>query len=257
MIQLNTRTSPLGCHSCQSENALQFDFTMAFQPIVNIATKEIFAHEALARGLKGESAGTIISQVTEENLYKFDQTCRIKAIELAAKLDIQTFLSINFMPNAVYHPKNCLRTTFKTARENEFPLDKIIFEITEAEEIVDRNHLTNIISEYKKHGFKTAIDDFGAGYSGLNLLTAFQPDYIKLDMELTRDINTEFVKQTIVKSIVQVADDLGIVIIAEGIETADELNCLTDYGIELFQGYYFARPAFQSLAELSAETFLH
>lgn len=250
-MQLETALETrVGCRACGLQTELGFDFTMAFQPIIDVTTGEIFAQEALARGLNRESAGQIIGQVTPENLYKFDQTCRVKAIALAAKLGIDSFLSINFMPNAVYHPKNCLRTTFLAAEEHGFPLDKIIFEVTEAEEVTDKNHLKNIIHEYKNFGFRTAIDDFGAGYAGLNLLSVFQPDFIKLDMELTRDVDRDFVKQTIVKSIVRVADDLGITIIAEGIETADELARLTDFGIELFQGYYFAPPAFESLAEI-------
>ncbi len=253
-MQLETITPEQRCSACSSENELGFDISMAFQPIVDLKSKEIFAQEALVRGVNGEPAGTIFKQVTPEKLYKFDQTCRVKAIELAAKLEIDTLLNINFMPNAVYHPKNCLRTTLKAANEFGFPVDKIVFEVTESERVIDPNHLKNILIEYKRSGFLTAIDDFGAGFSNFNLLTGFQPDFIKLDMELIRDINIVKVKQSIVKSIVQVAKDLGIIIIAEGIENAEELETLTDFGIDLLQGYYFARPSFESLAEISDET---
>ena len=252
-MQLITNTERAGCFACQDETSLDFDFTMAFQPIVDIENKTVYAQEALARGLNGEPAGQIIERVNQENMYNFDQTCRVKAVRLASQLKINSYLNINFMPNAVYHPKNCLRTTIKAATENDFPLDKIVFEFTENEQIIDKEHLRNIISEYKKFGFKTAIDDFGAGYAGLNLLSVFQPDIIKLDMELIRDIDGSAVKRSIVKSIVQVARDLNIEIIAEGIETAAELDCLIDFDIKLFQGYYFARPAFESLAILNPE----
>lgn len=240
-----------GCRACADESALGFDFTMAFQPIIDLNAGSVFAQEALVRGLNREPAGAIIAQVNNENLYKFDQQCRIKAVRLAARLKIETFLSINFLPNAVYRPENCLRTTIKTARENDFPLEKIIFEITEVEQVSDNSHLKNIVTEYQRQGFKTAIDDFGAGYSGLNLLSVFQPDFLKLDMELTRAIERHPVKQSIVKGILHVARDLGISIIAEGIETKDELETLRDYGINLFQGFYFAKPAFEALAEIS------
>ena len=159
------------------------------------------------------------------------------------------------MPNAVYRPENCIRTTIRAASEYNFPLDKIIFEITEVERVSDNSHLKNIVTEYQRQGFKTAIDDFGAGYSGLNLLSVFQPDFIKLDMELTRAITTNLIKQSIVKGILHVARDLGIAIIAEGIETKDELETLQDFGINLFQGYYFARPAFEALAEIPYKVF--
>ena len=256
-MQLNTfaqtSESKIGCGACSDEITLDFDFTMAFQPIIDLQNKKIFAQEALVRGLNGESAGTIISRTNDENLYKFDQTCRIKAVRLAARLKIESYLSINFLPNAVYQPENCLRTTIKAARENDFPLEKIIFEITEVERAKSNAHLKEIVTEYKRQGFKTAIDDFGAGYSGLNLLSIFQPDFIKLDMELIRDIDANSIKRTIVKSIVQVANDLSITLIAEGIETRDELNVLRDFGINLFQGYFFAKPAFETQAEVSSE----
>lgn len=255
-MQLNSspiKTPKIGCGACSDETALDFDFTMAFQPIIDLQNKKIFAQEALARGLNGESAWAIISQTNDENLYKFDQTCRVKAVRLAAKLNIESYLSINFLPNAVYQPENCLRTTIKAARENDFPLDKIIFEITEVEKAKSNAHLKEIVAEYKRQGFKTAIDDFGAGYSGLNLLSIFQPDFLKLDMELIRDIDANPIKQTIVKSIVSVANDLNVTLIAEGIETRGELNVLRDFGINLFQGYFFAKPAFEALAEVSSE----
>jgi EAL domain-containing protein (putative c-di-GMP-specific phosphodiesterase class I) len=243
----------LDCSGCSEKVTLDFDFTMAFQPIIDVEKKEIFAQEALVRGLNRESAGEILSRLTQQTLYKFDQMCRVKAVGLAARLGIESFLSINFMPNAVYRPENCLRTTLKAAAENDFPIERIIFEITEAEKVADNGHLKNIVTEYQRQGFKTALDDFGAGYAGLNLLSAFQPNIIKLDMELTRSIDTNRVKQTIVKSLVHICADLGITLIAEGIETKEELTALRDFGITLFQGYHFAKPSFESLAPISTE----
>lgn len=258
MLNVQTQTLPRipTCRACSDEKTLDFDFTMAFQPIIDRRNKSIFAQEALVRGLNRESAGEIISRVNGDNLYKFDQTCRIKAVRLASELNINSYLSINFLPNAVYRPENCLRTTIKAASDYNFPLDRIIFEITEVEKVNSNAHLKNIVTEYQRQGFKTAIDDFGSGYSGLNLLSIFQPDYLKLDMELTRDIDSNRIKQTIVKGIINVANDLGITIIAEGIESRNELTALEDYGVNLFQGYYFAKPSFESLAEISGESML-
>src|SRR5690606_39933033 len=94
---------------------------------------------------------------------------------------LKSKLSINFMPNAVYRPELCIRTTLAAAKEWDFPIERIIFEVTEGERIEDQAHLRNIIAHYKKQGFCTAIDDFGAGYAGLNLLADFQSDMVKLD----------------------------------------------------------------------------
>ncbi|WP_372396619.1 EAL domain-containing protein [Azospirillum sp. HJ39] len=221
---------------------------MAFQPIVDIAAGGVWAHEALVRGTEGQGAGWVLGQVTDANRYAFDQSCRIKAIELAASLPMDgARLSINFLPNAVYKAETCIRATLAAARRTGFPTDRIIFEVTENERVVDHDHLKSIFTEYKRQGFLTAIDDFGSGYSGLNLLAEFQPDIIKLDMALTRNIDADRARRSIVKAILTVCDDLGIIPIAEGIETADEAKTLRDLGVTLMQGYLFARPAFRTV----------
>jgi EAL domain-containing protein (putative c-di-GMP-specific phosphodiesterase class I) len=241
----------IGCAECTTGAGLGFDFTMAFQPIVNTTTTEIFAQEALVRGLNEEPAGDILGLINDKNRYRFDQACRVKAVQLGAKLNIKSFLSINFLPNAVYRPELCIRTTLEAAATFGFPVDRIIFEITEGEKIKDHGHLREIIQYYRQQGFLTAIDDFGAGYSGLNLLAEFQTDLVKLDMGLIRHIDQNKGRQAIVKGIVQVCNELEIKVIAEGVETYEELSILQSFGIELFQGYYFAKPKFQGLATLN------
>ncbi|MDZ4332766.1 MAG: EAL domain-containing protein, partial [Pseudomonas sp.] len=118
---------------------------MAFQPIINLTTGSIFAHEALVRGIAGESAGSLLSQLNADNLYPFDQACRITALEWAAKLHVPAMVSINFMPNAVYKPETCIRATLEAAKRFNFPLQRIIFEVTEQEQVLDVDHLTGIL----------------------------------------------------------------------------------------------------------------
>lgn len=246
---------PLGCAECANGAGLDFDFTMAFQPIVNIVTREIFAQEALVRGLNNEPAGHVFKRVNDDNRYRFDQSCRVKAVQLAAQLHIPCLLSINFMPNAVFRPELCIRTTLEAARVYQFPVHRIIFEITEGEKVDDHAHLREIVRHYKETGFRTAIDDFGAGYSGLNLLAELQPDLIKLDMALVRHINADKNRQAIVKGILQVCRELSIEVIAEGIEAYEELSTLREFGIELFQGYLLAKPTFRALTPVPPEVF--
>lgn len=240
------------CNRCQQAPGLTFEFTMAFQPIINPQMGEVFAHEALVRGLAQESAAMILQGVDDDNRYRFDQACRVKAVQLAAQLGMDSHLSINFLPNAVYEPEACIQTTLAATRTYQFPPEKLIFEITEVEQVKDHNHLKVIIEEYRRQGFKTAIDDFGAGYSGLNLLAEFQTDFVKLDMALIRSVDQDPVRQKIARAIAQLCQELEIVIIAEGIETYEEWKTLEAFGIELFQGYYFARPAFEALPPWSS-----
>lgn len=255
MITEKETSTTFACKSCIDGTGLDFEFTMAFQPIVDVKNKAIFAHEALVRGLENQPAASILSQVNDHNRYRFDQNCRVKAINLAAQLNLDTYLSVNFMPNAVYRPENCIRTTLQTAAECNFPHDKIIFEVNEGEKIEDKNHLLNIFNEYKRLGFKTAIDDFGAGHSGLNLLAKLRPDIIKLDMELIRDIDKNEFQQAIVTGIISFCQNINCTIIAEGVETKEEAVTLYELGVNLLQGYYFAKPLFKNLAKVDDGAF--
>jgi EAL domain-containing protein (putative c-di-GMP-specific phosphodiesterase class I) len=226
---------------------------MAFQPIVDVIDDRVWGYEALVRGLSGEGAFEILSRVSPEQKYRFDQDCRVKAIELASRLfppGEDLMLSINFMPNAVYEPVACLRATLLAAARCRFPTTSIMFEFTEDEKVSDTAHLTNIITEYRKQGFTTAIDDFGAGHAGLGLLVDFQPDLIKIDMKLVRGIDTSPVRQAVVTGIVGMARDIGITVLAEGVETEAEFLFLKARGIRLFQGYWFAKPAFEELPQV-------
>ena len=126
-----------------------------------------------------------------------------------------------------------------------------MFEVTEGERVEDPEHLKSIFKEYDRQGFTMAIDDFGSGYSGLNLLAMFQPKVLKIDMALTRGIDQDTVRQAIVEGIVLVAKRLGILVIAEGIETRAECAALMALGIELMQGYFFARPQLRALPEVA------
>jgi len=238
------------CDNCRDKESLDFDFTMAFQPIINCQTKKMFGYEALVRGLNNESAYSIISKLNNDNRYTFDQQCRIKAIALASKLKIDSILSINFLPNAVYKPERCIRTTLDAAHKYAFPVERIMFEFTEVEKIKDVAHVKSILKYYKAKGFTTAIDDFGAGYAGLGLLADFQTNIIKIDMSLIRNIDQDKTRQLIVKNCLNLFKELNITTLAEGIETEQEMLWLRETGIELMQGYFFARPGFECLPEV-------
>lgn len=242
-----------GCQGCRSQ-ALQFDIAMAFQPIVDIQTGRPFAFEALVRGPNGEGAGEILAQVTPENRYAFDQQCRVAAIEgavAAGIMETDARLSINFLPNAVYSPVACIQLTLKTAQKTGFPTERLIFEFTENEEMVDSDHVGTIIDSYRKMGFGTAIDDFGAGHAGLGLLAKFQTDYIKLDMDLIRGLDTSLPRRMIVEGVLRIAQSLDIIVIAEGIETVGEYDALCKMGVRYIQGYLLARPGFKSLPNVT------
>lgn len=201
------------------------------------------------RGPNAEGASSVLAQVTAANRYAFDQMCRTKAIELAAGLNMTdgaALLSINFMPNAVYEPRACIRQTLIAAERFGLPPERIIFEFTESERL-DAAHVLDILDTYRGIGFKTAIDDFGAGHANLELLSEFQPDIVKLDMALIRNIHIDPVRRAIVSNLVRMLRDLGITVICEGIEVQQEFDVLRDLGVELMQGFLLQRPVFEDL----------
>lgn len=241
---------PAPCQGCRNGDQTDFRLAMAFQPIVDVQTGQPFAYEALVRGPEGQSAAGVLSQVTEANRYAFDQACRVAAIECAVRagiLDGPARLSINFLPNAVYSPMACIQLTLKTAAATGLPTDRLIFEFTENEQMADPAHVANIVENYRRMGFGTALDDFGAGHAGLNLLAKFRTDLIKLDMELIRNLDQSLPRRTIVAAVVKMCAELGVTVIAEGIETAGELDALRAMGVRYIQGYLLAKPQFMGL----------
>ena len=234
------------CQACQSPEEI-FPFTMAFQPIVDVQECRIDAYEALVRGLDGEGAGQVLARVNAENLYKFDQACRVKAVEMAARLGMDRQLNINFLPNAVYNPRTCIRATLEAAARTGFDPRRLTFEIVESEMISDTPHLLNIIAEYRQQGFKIALDDFATGYSGLARLAELKPDIVKLDRALTRDCDKDRIRLAIIASMIALGAKIGIKIVIEGMERRSEVDALRSVGARFMQGFYFAKPAFQGL----------
>lgn len=234
-----------------AERAFPVPITMAFQPIVDIQTGRAFAHEALVRGVGGMGAGEVLAQVTPGNRWAFDRDSRLVALHLAARLglaaaDETAMVSINFMPNAADDPEHSVEPLLSAATAAGLPPNRILFEFTEHEP-VDPARLQTVLRTYRRLGFRTAIDDFGAGYSGLNLLTRFQPDLMKLDMGLIRCIDVDRIKRTLVTHMIDLATDLGVGVVAEGVETPGEYEVLRELGVGLMQGYLFARPALEAL----------
>lgn len=232
------------CSACRSGRTLPFTLSTAFHPILDLQEERVFAYEALVRGPGGEGAKWVLDQIDEQRIYAFDQACRVAAIRNAVSaglIENGARLSINFMPNAVYSPKACIQLTLRTAAETGLPADRLIFEFTENERI-DPAHLRGIINAYRALGFATAIDDFGAGMSGLGLLADLTTDWVKLDMALVRGIDQCPRRRAITETVVQLCRRLGMDLIVEGVETPAELQVLRLLGVRYVQGFLFGLP---------------
>jgi blue light- and temperature-responsive anti-repressor len=232
-----------------SATAAEFNISFAFQPIVDIAAGEVFAYEALVRGLSNEPASTVFARVEPSQLYNFDRYARIRAIALAASLGIDAGLSLNFMAKSLDTLPDAISSTIDAAHAASIPLRRIFLEVTESELIHDPGRFATAMNTYRAQGLRFAIDDFGAGFSGLNLLADFQPDIVKLDMQLVRNIDSSGPRQAIVRAVIQACEDLGIDVLAEGVESEPEQRWFKRNGVRLFQGYWFARPTFEALLQ--------
>lgn len=243
------------CGQCHVPTGTLPELSMAFQPIVNVHTRQVYAYEALVRGTQGQGAAWVFDQITPAHQYAFDQTCRTVAIHTAAHLNIACRLSINIMPGAVYDPRTCLQTTLRAARDTGFPPEQLMFELTEHEDVPDPQHVRHIIDTYRAYGFMTALDDYGAGHATARLLLALQPDLVKIDRTLVRDVHQNPGKALRIRDMVTFASSRDMLVIAEGIESVEEARVLGQLGVSLMQGYYFARPAFEALPSVPVEIF--
>jgi EAL domain-containing protein (putative c-di-GMP-specific phosphodiesterase class I) len=222
-------------------------YSYSFQPIIDANAGRVIAYEALVRGPHGEPAPTVLRAVPPSDIYRFDEISRITAIEIAARLNLDVQLNLNFLPLGLRESETAISSVLEAASRCGIAAERIVMEVTEGEAIDDIVNFDKAIEAYRVRGLGVAIDDFGAGYSGLNLLANFQPDSVKLDMLLVRGIDCHGPRQAIVRAIIQVCTDLGIDLIAEGVETRNEYRWLRDQGVSLFQGYLFAKPQFETL----------
>jgi len=223
--------------------------TTLFQPIFHLAEpSQVFAHECLLRGIDPDG-----TQISPEEIFKtamradlvfpLDRLARTTHVANAAAKSLPGHIFINFTPAAVYDPTFCLRTTVAAVDRAGLDHGRIVFEVIETERITDPVHLASVLSHYRNEGFKVALDDLGGGYSTLGLLPSLQPDFVKLDRSLVDGVHENPIQAMVIQRLVQLAHDLGIKVIAEGVEIAEDLAWLQSCGADYVQGFLLARPA--------------
>ena len=232
-----------------------FEFSFAFQPIVDIHYREIISYEALVRGPRGEPSTSVFAQVSKHDFPDFDESCRRKAIFLASRLKNPVHLNLNLSASGIYEVDLNITATFRASIQSGIPVENIIFEVIESESLIGQRNLIQYLQVIQDFGFKTAIDDFGMGYSGLSLMAQYQPNFIKLDRNIIMNIHQDYVKQSIFSGVSHICSRLGIEIVAEGVETVAEFHWLQDAGVRYYQGFYFARPAFEALPEVANKVY--
>jgi EAL domain-containing protein (putative c-di-GMP-specific phosphodiesterase class I)/GGDEF domain-containing protein len=232
------------------------NISTVFQPIISLKDAGILGYEALSRGpansmLESPSSLFDVAKVYGK-LWELEFSCRIKALESISKKteDINIFLNVD--PHIMDDDKFKKGFTKEFLKQFNIKAENVIFEITEKNSVADARSFKKVIEHYKEQGYKIAIDDAGSGYSGLNLIADIHPHFIKLDMNLIRDIDKDGLKHALIKTFCDFCTITDIKVIAEGIETENEMNTLIDLGVNFGQGYFIQKPL-PDLYDLNSE----
>lgn len=224
--------------------------TTHFQPIFSAKDGTVYGYEALTRikeDRKNINLGELFKKAILTNtISSLDVKCRGNAISLASSLGINhinAYLFINICPEALMDSAHSVGITDELADEWGISKERIILEITEENAIHNYKLFKKAVVYYKKRGYKIAIDDFGAGYGGLKMLSVIEPDFVKIDRHFISNIDKATVKFNLVDSIASACHRIGIKVIAEGIEQEEELKIVMNMGIDLLQGYYLYKPS--------------
>jgi diguanylate cyclase (GGDEF)-like protein len=217
-----------------------------YQPIISLENGAILGYEALSRAdIESCSFTTeemfVIAEALDHS-WQLEELCRNKSIMNAKDKPKGEKLFLNVSPGIIDDEEFKAGVTEKILSKYNLSANDIVFEITERTSIDNQEQFVEIIDHYKNQNFQIAIDDFGAGYAGLNRLSVLHPKYIKIDMALVRDIDKDLMKQSLVEGFVIFCKNTNISLIAEGIETKEELEKLVELGVEFGQGYYIQKP---------------
>lgn len=223
------------------------DPTSFFQPIFEAKSDRVYAYEALLRvphdgGYVGP--GEAFRVAGDQDLSQYlDRVARETAIASASRAGIRENIFINFLPSAIYDPRTCLASTVAALESYGIESNRIVFEVVESDRIHDPAHLRTIVDYYREKGFRVALDDLGSGYSSFTLVNELHPDFVKLDMALVQDVDRDPYKSVLAARLIDAVRELGIRVIAEGIEREEELAWAREHGVDFVQGYLLGRPA--------------
>jgi len=222
--------------------------SVEFQSLISVATGSCVACECLVRGNReGTPIGAegLLSAARILGMsHELDHAAWRAALRKGARLAQNGLtLFLNFTPSSVYNQKFDIKKTKAMCRDMGVDISQLVFEVTEAEKVNDFDFLKSVMQEYRAEGAKIALDDLGSGYSSILRLADLQPDYVKLDQRLVHGAYGENVRSVLLKAVTEAAHKLNILVVAEGIETEDDLKFCVEIGADLVQGYFLARPA--------------
>ncbi|MCB1055607.1 MAG: GGDEF domain-containing protein [Acidobacteria bacterium] len=222
------------------------DITVRFQPIVDLRDGAVHGFEALSCGPPGgvfENPEMLFAFAEEtDHIVELERICRFESIRRAGQLGGGQKLFINSSARGFADPELFCRSLVEQAERCGLEPSDIVIEITERVAITAWQEFRRSVAALRLIGFQIAIDDMGAGYSSLQSVAEVQPDYLKVDLSLIRDLHKSAIKRSLLDGLVGIARTIGAKVIAEGVEQEEEYQALRGMNIAFAQGFYFARP---------------
>ncbi len=222
--------------------------SVVFQPLVSLVTSSCVACECLVRGdREGVPVGaeTLLSNAQILGMsHELDHAAWRAALKQGRNLmQNRLALFLNFTPSSVHNSTFDVKQTKAMCHEMGVDISQLVFEVTEAEKVHDFDFLKRVMQEYRAEGAKIALDDLGSGYSSILRLADLRPDYVKLDQRLVHGAYGDHLRCVLLKAVTEAAHKLSIRVVAEGVETEDDLRFCVEIGADLVQGYFLAHPA--------------
>lgn len=228
------------------------DFSFAFQPIIDPMSQRVIALEALIRGKDGETPAAYFDKFKHEDVYTADLQSKKTAFAMASALRLNhKMLSVNLLPMTLVNKPDAVSFLINEIAAHGLVPEQIIVEFTESEVISRFDTFAQAVKSLKAAGICVAIDHFGAGFAGLQLLSRFQPDRIKISRELITDVHKSGPRQAIIQAIIKCCASLEIMISAVGVEKPEEWMWLESAGIEIFQGNLFAKACLNGIPSVA------
>lgn len=237
-------------HLAQRERLLEMllreRVTTAYQPIQVLGDRSLLGFEALARGARGSGleSAEVLFQVADDHGYllELDRLCRSKALLNSGRIPSTARLFVNTLPATIRDPTFRGRPLIQFLERAQVSPERLVIEITERLVIDNYSLFREAMSYYTDLGMCFAVDDVGSGYSGLESIAKLKPHFLKIDMSLVRDVHVSLVNREMVKAIVSLGRGIGATVIAEGIQSEEEVRALQAMGVGYGQGFHLARP---------------
>jgi len=218
---------------------------MVYQPLVDMAERRVMGYEALTRMPGGQfRSPDLVFKVASDLgvLWNLERLCRQRALETLPPLSNEQRLFINVEPDSFYDPWLRSPEFLNELANAGLEPSRVVLELTERAAVKDYVAMRKVLREVRKLGYPLALDDVGSGYAGLQTIAEIRPDYLKMDMALIRNLHLDPIRRELIRTVRSFADSTGTTLVAEGVETAAELETLAGTGVRCVQGYLFARP---------------